>query len=426
MKKIALLVLSGLFVVTCVTASDRTGKGKQGKQVQKKATSSATAAVVVKEEPSEKPKHGTKRKQPSTTAPKPAPKAMRDIVVSGGSSSDLSSAGLSWEEACATKLSEESLGKIMRSGRAAFQTKQEFLVQYLVEHGFSLLAAAHFVAFDNEDVQRLISDPSTIPDLLTAPGFVPNSADLGLVDFFKNQITPFVFLAMNSRSINDLFKWLVRRIEMFSTLEKGGSGLHAVIISGIPAILEAIIGNAEPAEITAMIEEIGNTAGCPALADCVLQSQSLATVEACITCQIIPAGSSAVHFKLATPAEDFATLQSLGMEQIMGKIDVGGLASSLDISALVGAVDVGSLVDKISSLPAGEFVDKFGLRPLIDKIGSPETLTLILNKLEEAGVLSPTQLMALGAKLTALGTLRAGQAAVGRVGNMLGRGSSKR
>lgn len=422
MKKLSLLLLLGIFSSTCLTATDR----------RKKDATKRKAAVTVKQEeiddeptptatttkpPVEaKGKKAKVKKEEGAPASTPTPSTMREA---GASSSDDE---LTWEKACGTKISQESLMRIMQSGVAPFKKKQQSIRDYLITQGFSPLAAACFVAFDFSDLQILLPDGAEqeIPALLAQPGFVRNDSELNLLGFFKDHITPFMFLAMNGRSINEILKWVVTRIQMFGALEKKASGLHALLISGVGAD----IINAFGTDIrTVMVEEI---AGCPTYVNCALMSQSLATIEACVTVEVLTT-EHAAGFNLATPAEDLATLQALGMEHVLGRFDIGQAADSLDIDAFIRSIDVKSLMGKATEKAGGlqpkatELVDTLKLRGLLSKISSYATLNLILDKLAEAELLTSADLMKLGAKLTALGAARGASSTLGSAKSALGK-----
>lgn len=419
MKKLSLLLLLGIFSTTCLTAAARKkgpAKRKTATVVQEEEeanksapTASTSTSTAEQEEKRSKVEEKVQRD--------PSPTAMREVVASAPEQTT----ELTWEEACKKSINEASLRQILESGVVQFKRKQVEIRDYLIEQGFSPLVAACFVAFDFNDLQELLPEnvSTVLENLLKDPAYVPNAQPLNLVDFFKNKIAPFMFLALNGRCINGLLKWVVTRIEMFTTAEKRGTGLHTLLISGVGApVIEACAGSIEAVKVAAI-------EGCPTYGACALMSQSLATVEACVTTTILTQ-EEARAFHLSTQAEDMAALQRLGMESMLSRFNIGEVADNLDIDDFIRSLNLRAFTtqaaERASSLQpqATGLVNSLKLGNFIAKISSFATLNLILDKLAEAELLTSKDLMRLGAKLTALGAARGASRTLGSARSYLG------
>lgn len=355
MKKITMLALLGFLLTMVITSADaadrKAPKRKTGDAVPEKSTEEEPKFVrcnaLVGDEllarvglPSEGTSHarvgrGRGKQQPQAVAEAasavlPAPSVMRSVEADEAAASSAAASSGAWKS---RRITKDDLQAIID----AWPEKQRTVMNYLIEHGFSPLAAAYFVALDEENVFELLKgdaeevDTEQIAEMLVAPAFRATHADLQLLSFVMH--LPSFLCGAIGHTPEELMKWLLVRTAMW-TASKDATGMHIVMLSGMVSFFESM-----PQDVAAgIITEVDKARSSLSLSECAFKSQSKAAVDWCVTQELITKRVAADRFKENTFEEDSEALVEWAKAQafnpatlrsVMGAVTKSGMGSML-------------------------------------------------------------------------------------------------
>ncbi|MBM3886734.1 hypothetical protein FJ364_02280, partial [Candidatus Dependentiae bacterium] len=213
MKIIVGLTFLGVIASMNLVAANRGKKNKAAEAAE------VEEQVEVKEDTSKRNIKKIRKDNSEGTQSMPTPEALQEIS-SGGASSNSSSSAISW---CSKKISMEDIQAFLEG----FEAKQQELLLVMEAQGFSPLAAAAFLALDDENFTCLLEGVKkrdlNIKSMLTSRACVKitadgkdilNSANLMKLLFSARQLSPIVS-GIIGRTPESLAKWFARRITMW-------------------------------------------------------------------------------------------------------------------------------------------------------------------------------------------------------------------